>query len=206
MTKINSSKEVSKISNLLENSFPALNYVIWDLGIFMPYLHNWRKNIIFLECEKPSIETIAEKLGNEFTNYDILFGEKKPLQTIRTGKSKGSIVIIARENSGNKREVDINQPTIEKCLVDLLHYSKNEILSISLTDVIELWKFYLDESRGNPKFINGLYRYASRRYLGWFVNILLYHLSIKNSLAIDKRHILSGKKNLELIRLVERIE
>lgn len=199
MTNLTFGKETEKITKMVHKGMPALGIIIWDLTPFIPLLHNWRKNIIFIECDRVAVDSLVELLAKEYPSYEIYAGIKKPMLRIRLVEREASIVIIAREDK-TRREIEGNHPKLEKCLVDLLYYSKNEILPLSLKDVVELWEYYLSDT--DLISFNELYRYSLRRYLGWFVSILAYTLSKKTTLKIDERHFRSGMKTLELLKLV----
>ncbi len=199
MTNITFGKETEKITKLIHKGMPALGIVIWDLTPFIPLLHNWRKNIIFIECDRVAVDSLVELLAKNYPDYEIYAGIKKPILRIRLVDKEASIVIVAREGK-TRREVEGSHPKLEKCLVDLLYYSEKGILPISLNDIIDLWEHYLTST--NLIKFNELYRYSLRRYLGWFVSIFAYHLYKKTTLKIDERHFKSGMKNLELLKLV----
>lgn len=199
MTNIKFGKETEKITKMIHKEMPALDIVIWDLTPFIPLLHNWRKNIIFIECDRIAVDSLVEILAEKYSGYEIYAGIKKPILRIRLVKKEASIVIVAREGK-TRREIEGKHPKLEKCLVDLLYYSEKEILPISLHDIIDLWKYYLTST--NLVKFNELYRYSLRRYLGWFVSIFACHLSKKTTLKIDERHFKSGMKNLELLKMV----
>lgn len=203
MTNLTFGKDVAKILNKLSAEMPAASITAWDLTPFMPYLHNWRKNIIFLECDRVAIETTVETLSKDYPKYEIYAGIKKPILKIRLNNKEAAIVIIAREGK-NRREVEGKHPKLEKCLVDLLFYAKNELLPISLKDILDLWRYYL--TMEEPLRFNALYRYSLRRYLGWFVSIFAYELSKTTKLNADPRHYKTGLKNLELIKTVGQFE
>ena len=203
MTSLKFGREVDKMLDNLALEMPAASFTAWDLTPFIPYLHNWRKNIIFLECDRIAIDTIVESLAKDYPKYEIYAGIKKPILKIRLNSKEAAIVIIARE-SKNRREVEGKYPKLEKCLVDLLFYAKNELLPISLKDILGLWRYYLTTEE--PVHFNELYRYSLRRYLGWFVSIFAYELSKTNELKADPRHYKTGLKNLELINTVVQIE
>ncbi len=212
MTNISFGKEAEKMAKLIGREMPAVTFVIWDLTPFIPHLHNWRKNIIFVECDKAAVDSLAEKLSVEYPDYDIYAGVKKPKIKISRGNAEASIVITAREGK-ERREVSGSHPKIEKCLVDMLYYSRNEILPLSLNDVLDLWSYYLAGAENVEDLIKGptirfseIYRYSLRRYLGWFVSIFAFKLSKKMFRSIDKRHLTQGRKNLELIRMVDKLE
>lgn len=199
MTNITFGKETKKIIKLIHKSMPALTIIIWDLTPFIPLLHNWRKNIIFIECDRIAVESLIELLSKEYPDYEIYAGIKKPILRVRLVEKEASIVIIAIEGK-TRREVEGDYPKLEKCLVDLLYYSEKGLLPLSLHDIVDLWEYYLTNT-DLVKF-NELYRYSLRKYLGWFVSIFAYKLSKKATLKIDGRHFKSGMKNLELLKLV----
>src|SRR3989338_5308888 len=203
MTTLKFGKEVDNVLTKLSNEMPAASIAAWDLTPFMPYLHNWRKNIIFIECDRVAIDTIIESLSEDYPKYEIYAGIKKPVLKIRLNDKEAAIVIIAREGK-NRREIEGKYPKLEKCLVDLLFYAKNELLPIALRDILDLWRHYLTAEE--PLRFNELYRYSLRRYLGWFVSIFAYELSKTTKLNADSRHYKTGSKNLELIKMVVQFE
>ena len=195
-------KETGAVSKYLSTEMPALKFMVWDLQPFIPHLHNWRKNIIFLECDRIAIDSVTERLGSEYPKYDIYAGIKKPVIKINRESLEGSIVITAREGT-KRREIEEKSPKIEKCLVDLLYYSVNEILPISSSDILDLWTYYLVHT-DSVRF-KELYRYSMRRYLGWFASVFAYELSKKITIKVDGRNIRRGMKNMELISMVEKL-
>ena len=199
MTKLGFGKAVEGVIKLLSSEMPALEFTIWDLTPFIPHLHNWRKNIVFIECDRAAIDSLVEKLADAHPNYEIYAGVKKPVLKVSRVHSEASIVIVAREGK-KRREVDGVFPKLEKCLVDLLYYAKSEFLPLSLSDVLGLWEYYLTIDK--PIQFNELYRYSLRRYLGWFASIFAYELSKKTNVNADARHCKTGLKNLELIQMV----
>ena len=216
MTEIRFGKDAEDIGKLISREMPAVAFVSWDLTPFMPYFHDWRKNMVFVECDKAAVDALTERLATEYPNYDIYAGERKPALKINRGKMTASIVITAREGI-NRREVSGNKPKIEKCLVDLLYYSKNDILPIPIKDVLGLWKLYLYPNDSNDAKIrvdikfSELYRYSQRRYLSWLVSIFAYEMVQRggkhsNVNTLSGRHLAQGKKILEIVRMVQKFE
>lgn len=202
MTKIAFGRDVDKISKIISNEMPVVSFVIWDLTPFMSHLHNWRKNIIFIECDRVAVESLVEMLGNAYPDFKIYAGINKPVLKTKLFGKNATIVITARD--GKKRvEVSGSSPKLEKCLVDLLYYAKNELLNIPLNEVLGLWRHYLTSEEVH---FNELYRYSLRRYLGWFVSILAYELSKKEKINADARHCRTGSENLALIKMVTKLE
>ena len=116
---MNFGTDTIKIVKLVSKEMPALTITIWDLAPFIPNLHNWRKNIIFIECDRTAIDSLVELLSGKFPEYNIYAGVKKPVLKISRAEKEASIVIIAGE-ARNRREVEGVHPKLEKCLVDLL--------------------------------------------------------------------------------------
>lgn len=198
MTNITFGKEAQEITMLLLGEMPALNLVVWDLAPFIPTMHNWRRNIVFIECDAVAVEPAVDLLADRFPDHTLYAGIKKPLPRGGKAGKEGSIVIVAR-GGRTRREIIGHSPMLEKCLVDLLYYSRNEVLPLSLHDVLDLWEHYLTS---NLITFSDLYRYSLRRYLGWFVSIFAYSLSKRANLNVDERHLQQGRRNLELLRMV----
>ncbi len=198
--------QVKRISRIIKKGMPHLTFTLWDLTPFIPKMHNWRKNMIFIECEKVGVEPLMELLAPEFPNTNIYAGERKPSLKINRVVADETIVIVSRTPKVAVPGIKANEVTIEKCLVDMLHYSHKGIIPLHIDDVIDLWEQCLQEHeyRGLPKInYSELYRYAMRRYLSWFVSILAYEMSKNTKVVADKRHLAAGKANFELIRKVE---
>ena len=178
---------------------PALTFVIWDLIPFIPSMHNWRRNMIFIECDRIAVDTVAELLARAYPRYDVYYGIKKPILKISRPEKEASIVVVASE-AKHRREIKGIYPKVEKCLIDLLYYAINETLPLSLSDILDLWENYLTSDK--PMHFNELYRYSMRRYLNWFVSIFVYKLSKKITLNVDKRHFKTGARNAKLVEMV----
>lgn len=196
--------KVERISRLIHKGMPMLDFVIWDLTPFLNRMHNWRKNIIFIECEKVAVDPVMEMLAPEFPDANIYAGMRKPSLKINRVVSDETIVIVSRTPKAKEPGPQAQGVTLEKCLVDLLHYARKQIIPLSMEDVLDLWEQYLEAGEGKPKVVfSELYRYSMRRYLGWFVSILVYEMSQRMNVVADPRHLAAGRANLELIQKVE---
>lgn len=207
----------AKIAKLLSEKMPHLEFAIWDLSDFLPAFHNVRRTMIFIECEElareEAISTLAGLKGKP-GEYLVYTGERKPKvinETWANAKSteeiRDVIIVIARKDFAETHKVESNSnihiPTIERRLVDLIAYAVRGWLPISIEEVVDAFKWNL--KKGNLK-ITSLQRYASRRYMGWFIDTTLYTLS-KNkeidSSNIDPRYLELGKRYLTAIKEVE---
>jgi hypothetical protein len=198
--------KVERISRIIHKGMPHLAFAIWDLTPFIPHMHNWRKNMIFIECEKVGVEPLMELLAPEFPDANIYAGTRKPSLKINRVVADETIVIVSRTPRDKTPDAEIQGVSIEKCLVDMLHYSRKGIVPLYIGDVVDLWEQTLGEheKRGLPKVVfSELYRYAMRRYLAWFVSIFVYKMSKTTKVIADPRHLAAGQANLELINMVE---
>jgi len=196
-------ENTKRIARLLVGKMPHLEFAFWDLSDFMPAFHNVRRNMIFIECEKLAhndvIGALAEK--PELRNYLVYSGDRKPVaineawaSAKNTGEIRGVIVVVARTDF---HETDVFEgnahiPSVERRLVDLLAYSLKGYLPFTIEEAIDALEW---EAKNGKLKITTMQRYASRRYVGWFFDILMYRLSEKGSAPyIDPRYVESGKR------------
>jgi len=207
----------AKVARLLSEKMPHLEFAIWDLSDFLPAFHNVRRTMIFVECEElareEALRAFAELKGMP-GEYLVYTGERKPKVINETWASAKStdeirdvIIVIARKDFLETRKVDaksnIHIPTIERRMVDLIVYAVRGWLPINVKEVVDALKWNL--KKGNLK-IASLQRYASRRYMGWFVDTTLYTLSKNKEIDaknIDPRYLELGERYLTAIKEVE---
>jgi len=205
MTKLEFSEEAKKTLNFLEKAYPQADFVVWDLAPLIPQMHYWRKNMVFVECDPIAVEPVAESLSGKFKGAVVYAGARKPRLEFKQPESTLTFVVVGRD-AKVKLGVDGKHAKIEKCLVDLLYYARNEYLPITLFDVLDLWRSVFESRDSFDLHFNEFYRYASRRYLGWFVSVFVAAVLKKEHPGVDSRHLAQGKKNLELVKLVENLE
>jgi hypothetical protein len=209
-----------RLAERIAARLPHLRFGAWDLSEFLPFFHDVRRTMIFIECENIARSEVMSVIAgdSEFGNCVVYNGERKP-KTVNeewaTAKSvdeiRDVIVIVARNDfaetiplsKGSKANDNIRIPSFERGLVDLLAYSLREWLPIPVSEVVNVIAGFSKEHR--LKY-GTLSRYATRRYVGWFLNIVLYKLHEKKyipSSAIDPRHLEAGKRYWEAIKEVE---
>ena len=200
---------VEDVRREIKKEMPHLKFVIWDLTPFMGIFHYWRHNIIFVECEMLAVHELAGRLSERFGAEGVHFylGKRKPKMAseLRMKESGSSIVVLGRWDFSETYENSDGflTPTHEKMITDLILFSLRETLPIDLKDSLEILIHYLRKGEVDIPKLN---RYATRRYIGWFMNVVLYKLSSKENLKIDIRHIKSGKRYLEAINEVDSLE
>ena len=209
------SENTKRIVRLLSATMPHLEFAFWDLSDFMPSFHNVRRNMIFIECErlahKEVIGTLADK--PELRNCLVYSGDRKPVSINEEWASAKStkemhdvIVVVARTDF---HETDIFEgnariPSVERRLVDLLAYSLKGYLPFTIEEAIDALEW---EARDGKLKITTMQRYATRRYVGWFFDILMHRMNEKGGMpSIDPRYVESGKRYYDAVLRVGKHE
>ena len=217
MTDWRLAKNTERMARAIAERMPHLEFAIWDLSEFMPAFHDVRRNMIFIECDKIALEEVMRTLASDpkLGSYLFYTGDRKPKTVNEDWASAKSIeeirdivVIISRKDFTETTIVDgnIRVPSVERRVVDLLAYSLRGWLPISVDEAIDafLWSI----KQGQLKTNTSLQRYATRRYLGWFLDIMLYKLEENgeiNRTQIDPRYMDAGQRYLDAIRRVENL-
>jgi len=204
-------ERTKRIARLLAKATPHLEFAFWDLSEFMPAFHNIHRNLVFIECEelvrKEALGILSSKIGNAI----VYSGERKPKSinedwiAAKGSEIRDAIVIVARKDFSETLpfEGKMRIPTLERQLVDLLSYSIRDYLPITLDEAIDAFAWF--QKSGRLK-ISSMQRYATRRYLGWFFDILLYRLAQTKRIeenSIDPRYLENGRKYYEAVKKVD---
>ena len=200
-------ENTKKIARMLAERMPHLEFAFWDLSYFMPSFHNVRRNIIFIECEKLAREEAIIILAShpKLRDYLIYSGERKPVAVNEAWPSAKSteeirsiIVVVVRKDFTETEVFEGNMriPRIERQLVDLVAYSLRGYLPIAIDEVADAlaWAVKNEDVR-----ITTMQRYATRRYVGWFFDILLYMLGKDGKIPIDPRYLENGKRYYDAV-------
>lgn len=196
-------ENTKKVARLLSKRIPHLEFAFWDLSDFMPTFHNVRRNMIFIECESLAHKEVISAMAREpkLMNYLVYSGERKPVAINEEWASARSIeeirdviVVIARRdfNETDVFEKNARIPRIERRLVDLMAYSLKGYLPLALDEAVDAFARYVVD---NAIKITKIQRYATRRYVGWFLDIVLYRLAEAGKIhGIDPRYFESGRR------------
>jgi hypothetical protein len=208
-------ENTKRIARLLSGRMPHLEFAFWDLSDFMPAFHNVRRNIIFIECERLAHKEVISALADkpELRNYLVYLGDKKPV-TINeawasaksTDEIRDVIVVVARTDFYETDEFEGNAriPRVERRLVDLLAYSLKGCLPFTIEEAFDALEW---GARGGRLKITTMQRYATRRYVGWFFDILMYRMNERDSVpSIDPRYVESGKRYYDAVLKVGKHE
>ena len=193
-----------KLARLLARHMPHLSFAVWDLSEFMPSFHNVRRNMVFIECEETARMEVIRVLASDTKSrgYLVFSGERKPKAVNEEWASGASdevrdvIVVMARKDFKETRplEGNIKTPVLERKLVDLIAYSLREWLPIPLEDAVDAFVWQL---KSHQPRVTVLQRYATRRYLGWFLDIALFKLSKRGQFGahnVDPRYLELGER------------
>ena len=205
-----------RIAGLLAEKMPHLDFAIWDLSEFMHTFHNVRRNMIFIECEEVARKEVISKLADEpkLRGYIVYSGGRKPkaineewASARSTEEIRSVIVVLSRKDFAETMKLgeSIRVPSIERRLVDLMAYALKGYLPIGFDEAIDATIWYL--KRGELR-MTALQRYATRKYLGWFVDILIFKLEEKgvvSAASVDPRYLENGRRYFEAIKRVDEI-
>lgn len=209
-------RNTEKIKELLAGKMPHLEFAIWDLSDFMPAFHNVKRTMIFIECEEVARTEVLSMLAKSgLADYLVYTGERKPkvmneewANARSVEEIRDAITIVARKDFketmtwGDKSNVHI--PILERRLVDLIVYSVRGWLPISIDEAVDALVWHLKKNRSIKLTV--LQRYATRRYLGWFLDIILYKLVKKGEIDrenLDPRYLEAGERFLNAIKRVD---
>ena len=179
-----------KLAEKITERFPHLRFGVWDLSEFLPFFHDVHRNMIFIECENASRSEVKALIAgdSEFRNSLVYDGERKPKTVNEEWAAANSIdemrdviVIVARKDfaetssllkKDGKKNDNIRVPSVERRVVDLLAYSLREWLPISISKITDVISGLL---KGHGVRYGVLSRYATRRYVDWFLKIILFN-------------------------------
>jgi hypothetical protein len=54
------------VAKAVHKEMPHLEFAVWDLEPFMKGFHDWRKNLVFVECENLAVDELAQRLSLHF--------------------------------------------------------------------------------------------------------------------------------------------
>jgi hypothetical protein len=204
-----------KVARLLAKRMPHLEFAVWDLSDFMGTFHDVRRTMIFIECEEIArSEAIRSLADPSLPDYVVYSGERKPKAineewaNARSIKEIRSVIVVIARKDFNETKVieeNIRFPSLERRLVDLVAYSLRGWLPISVKEAVSSLEHYL---KRNELRLTVLQRYATRRYLGWFLDIVLYKLKEKGhsfETNLDPRYLELGKRYDEALQVVDDI-
>lgn len=194
--------DCAEVAKAITTEMPHLEFVIWDLEPFMKGFHNFRKNIVFVECESLAVEELSKKLSNEFKSLTFFSGTKRIRKWEHSPGSSASIVIVARKDfSDIIKNKTLRMPSLEEQAADLLAYALREDIPIPVSEAANAISYILSI---NAASITKMHRYAMRKYVDWLFKIIIYELAKHNEISgIDPRFTKAGERYNNAVKEVE---
>jgi predicted transcriptional regulator of viral defense system len=147
-----------KIASIINKTFPFIKYCVWESAWLNELMrHQTFKNFTIVEVEKVANEQVFNQLNNNFPNVFINPDEKTIERYIA---NLDNVIIIKNLNSEApiKKWNNINVPTIEKILVDII--ADDELFGAQQGELEFIFKSAFDKYNINESKMK---RYASRR-------------------------------------------
>ena len=200
--------DCSEVADTIRKEMPHLEFAIWDLTPFMKGFHNFRRNMVFVECEALAVEELERRLYQQFKSVTFFSGTKRISRTDYRDRSpiSSSIVILARKKFNDTTEdtAGARVPSLEERTVDLLSYALREEIPMPVSEAANVISYVLSI---NAVSITKMHRYAMRKYVDWLFKIIIYELAKNNEISgIDPRFTKAGERYNNAIKEVENRE
>ncbi len=196
------------VAKAVRTDMPHLEFVVWDLEPFMKGFHNWRKNMVFVECEELAVDELAQKLVTRFKSAAFYSGAKKiRRREFTTASTEANILILARKDfkdTAEDKETGARMPHLEERAADLLAYSLRDAIPMPVSEAANAISYVLSI---NAASITKMHRYATKKYVDWLFKIIIYGLTKRGEISgIDPRFTKAGERYLRAINEVEKSE
>ncbi|MBU0592041.1 hypothetical protein KKF81_00240 [Candidatus Micrarchaeota archaeon] len=198
-----------KVAETIRKEMPQLEFVIWDLEPFAKGFHNWRKNMVFVECEELAVDILTQKLSFIFKSVGFYTGTMKKIKMreFNTGAINASIIVLARKDfkdTVEDKESNARIPCLEERVTDLLAYSLRNTIPMPVAEAANAISYVLST---NAASITKMHRYATRKYVDWLFKIILYQMANRGEIGgLDPRFTKAGERYLHAIKEVENRE
>ena len=196
------------VAKAIRKEMPHLECAVWDLEPFMKGFHNWRKNIVFVECEKIAMEQLSTYLAHEFKSAVFYAGIRKFKSLgLLMEEFKGNIVIVGRKgfhDTVEDKELGVLMPSLEERTMDILAFALREEIPVGIDEAANAVAYVI---KINAASISKMHRYAMKKYVDWLFKIILYGLSKRGEVGgLDPRYLKIGKRYLNAVKEVEKRE
>lgn len=198
----------SGVAEAVRKQMPALEFAVWDLEPFMKGFHNWRKNMVFVECEELAVDELAQRLSHNFKSAGFYTGTIKiRAREFNTGPIEATIIILGRKDfkdTTEDKESGIRTPSLEERAIDLLAFSLRNAIPMQAYEAANAISYLLSI---NAVSITKMHRYSTRKYVDWLFKIIIYDLAKRGEVSgIDPRFTKAGERYLRAVKEVENRE
>ena len=196
------------VAEAVRKYMPALEFAVWDLEPFMKGFHNWRKNMVFVECEDIAVDELAERLSLHFKSVGFYTGKIKiRAREFNAGAKDASIIILGRKgfkDTSEDKETGAYVPSLEERAADLLAFSIREAIPMPVSEAANAIAYVLSI---NAASVTKMHRYSTRKYVDWLFKILIHEMAKRNEVGgLDPRFTKSGERYLRAVKEVENRE
>jgi hypothetical protein len=192
----------SEVAEAVRKEMPHLEFSVWDLEPFMKGFHDWRKNLVFVECEDLAVNELAKRLSLHFKAVGFYTGTIKiRAREFHTGPTEASIIILGRKDfKDTADESGILMPSLEKRVTDILAFSFRNAIPMPVSEAANAISYMLSI---NAVSITKMHRYATRKYVDWLFKIIIYGLAKRGEVSgIDPRFTKAGERYLRAVKEV----
>lgn len=114
-------KKLSSIHQILQKTFPYLDYLCWETSILHEFMiHQPGQNLIVVEAEKDACESVFNRLMEEYTGRVFLNPTRSMMENYVLPQPSPVIVLPLISESPRTTHDNIPLPKLEKILVDIL--------------------------------------------------------------------------------------
>ena len=157
------SKELSSIHQILQKTFPYLDYLCWETRILHEFTtHQPGQNIIVVEAEKEACESVFNRLMEKYIGRVFLNPTRSLMENYVLPQASPIIVLPLISESPRMAHNKIYFPKLEKILVDIL-VDENIFFTFQGAELSNIY-----ENAFNTYWLNQrtMFRYARRRKAG----------------------------------------
>jgi hypothetical protein len=114
------SPDLLTISNLVQENFPYTKTVLWETRILHSFmLHQPGTNLVILEPEKESIESVFNFLENKYAGRVFLDPNRDIVERYALRKTESILILPMISRSPREKVNGVLCPKLEKILVDI---------------------------------------------------------------------------------------
>ncbi len=157
------SKELSSIHQIIQKTFPYLDYLCWETMILHEFMtHQPGQNLILVETDKDACESVFNRLMEKHTGRVFLDPSRSLMENYILPQASPIIVLPLTSEAPRTTHNNIPFPKLEKTLVDIL-VDKNIFFAFQGAELSNIY-----ENAFNTYWLNQrtMFRYARRRKAG----------------------------------------
>lgn len=154
------SPDLISISNLIQENFPYTKTLLWETRILHSFmLHQPGQNLVILEPEKESIESVFNFLENKFTGRVFLDPNRDIVEKYALRNTDSILILPMISRSPRQRVNGVLCPKLEKILVDIWS-DKERFFMFHGQELVNIYEMIFQNYRISEKT---LFWYARRR-------------------------------------------